>query len=192
MNSYGDLLKATDNAVDLTTSLCKKYNIPVENIVQHNKWNGKNCPQMIRAGKPYDWSTFLSKVLTALSSSQQTSTPTPAPTPTPAAKKTNEEVAREVINGSWGNGQARKDELTKAGYDYDDVQSIVNNLLSGGSSGSSSSSSASTAAPTKKSIDEIAKEVINGKWGNGQVRKDKLKAAGYDPAEVQKRVNQLV
>lgn len=45
--------------------------------------------------------------------------------------------------------------------------------------------------PVLKSIDEIAREVINGKWGNGQERKDKLKAAGYDYSAVQKRVNEL-
>ena len=43
----------------------------------------------------------------------------------------------------------------------------------------------------KKSIDEIAKEVINGKWGNGAERKQKLTAAGYDYSAVQKRVNEL-
>ena len=48
---------------------------------------------------------------------------------------------------------------------------------------------ATTAA--KKSIDEIAKEVINGKWGNGAERKQKLTAAGYDYSAVQKRVNEL-
>ena len=45
---------------------------------------------------------------------------------------------------------------------------------------------------TKKSIDTIAKEVIAGKWGNGETRKKKLKAAGYDYATVQKRVNQML
>lgn len=44
----------------------------------------------------------------------------------------------------------------------------------------------------KKSIDTIAKEVINGKWGNGDTRKKKLKAAGYDYAAVQKKVNELL
>ena len=39
-----------------------------------------------------------------------------------------------------------------------------------------------------KSVDEIAKEVIQGKWGNGDERKEKLAAAGYDYAAVQKRV----
>ncbi len=45
--------------------------------------------------------------------------------------------------------------------------------------------------PTLKSIDEIAKEVINGKWGNGADRKAKLTAAGYDYSTVQARVNEM-
>lgn len=44
---------------------------------------------------------------------------------------------------------------------------------------------------TLKSIDEIAREVIRGNWGNGQDRVNRLKAAGYDPKKVQDRVNEL-
>lgn len=62
MNADGDLLKATDNAVKLTAKLCKQHVIPIENIKQHNHWSGKNCPQMLRAGKPYTWATFISNV----------------------------------------------------------------------------------------------------------------------------------
>jgi N-acetylmuramoyl-L-alanine amidase len=46
--------------------------------------------------------------------------------------------------------------------------------------------------PTKKSVDEIAKEVINGDWGNGAERKQRLTAAGYDYATIQKRVNEML
>lgn len=59
-------------------------------------------------------------------------TPTPAPAPTPATKS-NEDLATEVIRGDWGNGQDRKNRLTAAGYDYNAVQSIVNQRLSGAS-----------------------------------------------------------
>lgn len=45
---------------------------------------------------------------------------------------------------------------------------------------------------TKKSVEEIAKEVIRGKWGNGIERKNKLEAAGYDYAEVQRAVCKLL
>lgn len=58
--------------------------------------------------------------------------------------------------------------------------------------GSSTSSTSSATTSSKKSIDEIAKEVINGKWGAGETRKAKLKAAGYDYQTVQNRVNQLL
>ena len=49
-----------------------------------------------------------------------------------------------------------------------------------------------TVKPAKKSVDEIAKEVINGDWGNGAARKKKLTAAGYDYATIQKRVNEML
>lgn len=38
-------------------------------------------------------------------------------------------VARDVINGKYGNGKERIDKLTKAGYNYKEVQKIVNSLL---------------------------------------------------------------
>ena len=46
--------------------------------------------------------------------------------------------------------------------------------------------------PKKKTIDEIAKEVIQGLWGNGKERKDRLTKAGYNYSKVQKRVNDLI
>ena len=45
---------------------------------------------------------------------------------------------------------------------------------------------------TLKSIDEIAREVIRGDWGNGADRRNRLIAAGYDYAAVQTRVNELL
>lgn len=47
-------------------------------------------------------------------------------------------------------------------------------------------------APATKSVDEVAREVIQGKWGNGATRKAKLTAAGYNYATVQARVNALL
>ena len=92
----------------------------------------------------------------------------------PDTTKTIEILAREVINGKWGNGNARKVALTNAGYDYDTVQKRVNEIL----------------AP--KSVDVLAREVIIGKWGNGEIRRRALTNAGYDYNAVQKRVNQLL
>lgn len=44
----------------------------------------------------------------------------------------------------------------------------------------------------KKSVEAVAKEVIAGKWGNGEDRKKKLQAAGYDYGAVQRKVNELM
>lgn len=94
--------------------------------------------------------------------------------------KSIDEIADEVLAGKWGNGDARKQALIKAGYDYTAVQSKVNEKLTG------------TKTQSKKSIDEIAREVIAGKWGNGNARKKALVNAGYDYKAVQKRVNELI
>ena len=95
----------------------------------------------------------------------------PAPAP---AEKSNEEIANEVLVGTWGNGDDRKNRLSAAGYDYDAIQAIVNQK----------------AAPAKKSNEEIAKEVLAGAWGNGDDRKNRLSAAGYDYDAIQAIVNQ--
>lgn len=43
-----------------------------------------------------------------------------------------------------------------------------------------------------KSTSTVAHEVIAGQWGNGDARKNALKAAGYDPAVIQAEVNKIL
>lgn len=88
--------------------------------------------------------------------------------------KTVAEIAAEVLDGKWRNGEERKKRLEAAGYSYEEIQEEVNRLSK------------------RKSIDTIASEVIAGKWGNGADRVTRLELAGYDPAQVQRRVNELV
>ena len=56
---------------------------------------------------------------------------------------------------------------------------------------SSGSSDSAPVTPTK-TVDELAQEVLDGKWGNGTDRKERLTAAGYDYSAVQAKVNALV
>lgn len=51
-------------------------------------------------------------------------------TQTQTNRKSNDEIAKEVIRGNWGNGADRKNRLTAAGYDYATIQNIVNKMLS--------------------------------------------------------------
>ena len=109
-----------------------------------------------------------------------TPAPSPKPAPTPSHKKSNTEIAKEVIQGKWGNGAERKKRLEAAGYDYAAVQKEVERLL------------AKQKKPAKKSVDEVAREVIAGKWGNGAKRVYNLTKAGYNYVAVQKRVNEIL
>ena len=103
------------------------------------------------------------------------------PAPAPKPSKSVDELAQEVISGLWGNQPERQQRLEAAGYDYYAVQAKVNEIL------------APAPAPTpSKSVDDLAREVIRGDWGNGQERKDRLTAAGYDYSTVQARVNEML
>lgn len=95
---------------------------------------------------------------------------------TPTVSGTINELARRVIAGEFGSGDARKNAL---GDKYTAVQERVNEILNG------------TASTPSKSVSEVAKEVLAGSWGNGADRKAKLEAAGYNYDEVQKAVNVL-
>ncbi len=81
-------------------------------------------------------------------------------------------VAYDVIDGKYGNGQARIDALRRAGLDPEKVQRLVNGLC--------------------WDYEKVAKDVINGKYGNGQYRIDALRRAGYDPQLVQDLVNGIL
>lgn len=66
------------------------------------------------------------------------------------------------------------------------ILDFINGLLGGkvGSGGSSKSVGTGTNKISSKSDDNIVNEIIRGEWGNGQDRKDALKAAGYSDAEI--------
>ena len=88
------------------------------------------------------------------------------------------------INGISGN--------VDMDYCYTDYPNIVKN---GGYNGYKKTAKKTTSTATtikKKTVDELAKEVIAGKWSAGDERKHKLTAAGYDYNAVQKKVNELM
>ena len=80
-----------------------------------------------------------------------------------------------------GNGADREKRLRAAGYNPSTVQAEVNRRLGAGS-----------AQPAGKTVDQLAREVIRGDWGNEPQRSQRLRAAGHDAAAVQRRVNQLL
>jgi hypothetical protein len=79
--------------------------------------------------------------------------------------KTVDELAREVLSGAWGNGSARQQKLTQAGYDYNAVQKRVNQLLGGGNttgtSGTGTSNSQSLLNYFKQQNESARKSAID-------------------------------
>jgi hypothetical protein len=63
VNKDGNFDIAVENAASLTADLMDKHNIPIGNVVQHNKWSGKNCPTYLRNGsKGISWTDFINLV----------------------------------------------------------------------------------------------------------------------------------
>jgi hypothetical protein len=80
-------------------------------------------------------------------------------------------AAYDVLAGKYGEGQDRVNRLSAAGYNYNDVQSLVNALCKG--------------------YGPVANDVMNGKYGNGEDRRRRLTAAGFNYDAVQHLVNGL-
>ena len=174
--------KSEDNCARLAAALLKKYNLGIDHLYTHTHWlnvrDGKSgsidylntarnsykmCPLYIL---PH-WSEFKKKVQGYMSS---------AVTPASAAKQLYR------VRKSWSDAKSQigafsslenAKKACKTGYAVFD-------------------SNGKQVYLAKKSIDEVAREVIQGKWGNGTERKKRLTDAGYDYNEVQKKVNQLI
>ena len=175
--------KAIESLINLCVDICKRNGIASLNYTgdrngnmhMHRWYSSTSCPGPYLGSKfPY----IASEVNKRLNGSAAT---TPSkPTSTNLSKYTDEQLSDMVIAGQFGNGDAR---VAALGSRYNSVQAIVNQKLSG---------SYSAPAPAKKSIEDIAKEVIAGAWGNGTDRMHRLEAAGYNYNEVQSKVNQLM
>ena len=91
--------------------------------------------------------------------------------------KSVDEIANEVLSGLWGNGTARKDALTVAGYDYEEVQKKVNEIVE---------------SQHKEKILHAACRTILGEYGTGVGRRTKIESLGLSYEEVQNLVNMIV
>lgn len=111
VNSDGDYIQTINNAVELVRYLMKIHNIPIDRVVQHNYWSGKNCPAQIRSNyKGISWDEFIKRI-------KGVDEP---------ASLDIDKIALDVIRGKYGNGTERKKKL---GNMYDIVQKRVNELL---------------------------------------------------------------
>ena len=154
--------------------LMGRYGIGPEGVIRHYDVTGKICPApYIEAGR---WAALKARICGGGGSAL------PAGGGGPAAPSGDVgELARRVIAGEFGNGDARRAAL---GSRYAEVQAEVNRILGGGSSGSGGASGGGSA-----DVDGLARRVIAGEFGNGDERKRRL---GANYAAVQARVNEIL
>lgn len=171
-----------ENGAHLVAALCKHYKLGrptwMKNVFPHNHFSSTECPASIAGSQNAAYMKRAQEWYDAMMKGASAPAPSKPSASTTAKPSTNlNALADAVIRGDYGNGDERKKRL---GANYDAVMKIVNQKL-----GASSAPS----KPAKKSIDTIAQEVINGAWGNGDDRRRRLEAAGYNYNQVQNAVN---
>ncbi len=176
--------KSEDNAARLAAALLKKYNLDINHLYTHTHWlnvrdgksgsvdylntaknPSKTCPLYIL---PH-WSAFKAKVQAYMNTGTSAST-NPTTKQLYRVRKSWSDAKSQI--GAFSSFENAKNACKSGYYVFNANGNIV--------------------YPAMKSVDEIAREVIQGKWGNGAERKKKLTAAGYDYNAVQKRVNELM
>ena len=201
-----------DVAIEYCAYLCKEFNLPVENIVSHKEAHALGYGS--NHGDPDNWwskhgytmDMFRAAVKAKLKTQQET---TPPPSPTESS------TLYRVQTGAFSkkaNADALAAKLKAAGFDTYITQSgnlykvqvgaysvkanaeaMASKLKAAGYDTYITTKSGTAVKETpKKTVDELAREVIRGDWGNGAERKNRLTAAGYDYSAVQKRVNELL
>ena len=201
--------KTYESAVELFAKLCKEYNLnPLEKgvIVSHKEAHALGIasnhgdPEHLwkQLGMSYTMDTFRQAVKKEMEG------------------EATANVLHRVQVGAYSkieNAKAQLEKVKKAGFDtymvqvdglykiqvgaYSKLENAKNTLAKLKEAGfegfitTKGGSAVSTTEP-KKSITEVAKEVIQGKWGNMPERKVNLEKAGYNYADVQRTVNELL
>lgn len=171
--------KALAKLIDLCVDICKRNGIASlnytgdanGNLTRHNMFANTTCPGPYLQSKfPYITSE-VNKRLNGSSASVPSND---------ISSKSVDELAKEVIAGKYGNGDARKSAL---GSRYGEVQARVNEILN-----VNKPTPTPAPQPTESNDDllTLVKKTIRGDFGNGDARK---KALGSRYDEVQKQVN---
>lgn len=108
VNSDGNFRITVDKTAELVAHLMLKHNIPIERVVQHNHWSGKNCPTSLRQNVyGITWNDFINKVKSQLNKNAND-------------KNTSNKKLYKVQVGAYSNKENAvklQTELRKKGYD---------------------------------------------------------------------------
>lgn len=172
--------KVVNNAMELVKYLMQTYNIPIENVIRHYDVTGKFCPGIIGwnedSGNAKKWEQFKAR-LTGTATATTTANLTKADDIIYRVRKSANDAKSQI--GAYKNLDSAK-ALADKNSGYSVFEKDSGKLVYTPGTGN------------KKTVTEIAKEVIQGKWGNGEDRKNRLTKAGYDYQAVQAEVNRLM
>lgn len=187
--------KAWNSLVNLCVDICKRYNFKLTydgtskgSLTRHNMFASTSCPG------PYLQGRFKELADTVNARLEEKPTPAPTPKPTTSSRKVGDVV---TINGVYvsSTSTSKLRPLKTKGKITKIIAGARNPyLLENGNIGwvNDACIVGSTTTSNKKSIDEVAKDVINGKYGNQPERQKRLEAEGYNYREVQNRVNEML
>lgn len=208
--------KAYAGMLDLVTDICKRNGIKKLiwsenktdrvnhkngcNMTVHRDYANKSCPGDYLYSRMAQIASEVNKRLGSINTSPETEKPS--------------EVLYRVQTGAFSkkaNADAMLKQVKAKGFDTYMVKSgglykiqvgafskksnaiaMASKLKAAGFSTYITTEQGQPVTTAKKTVDEIAREVIQGKWGNGAERKKRLEAAGYNYAEVQAKVNTLL
>lgn len=161
--------KALASAIALLADISKRYKwgtITSDRTRGHREFQATSCPGPFLWPRIGDIRTKANALLTGK--------PNTKPTPPKTENKSIDKLVDETLRGDYGNGAARKKAL---GSNYAAVQAEINRRIYG---------TPTPSTPAQKSVQELAKEVLAGKHGNGAAR---AKSLGARFNEVQAEVN---
>lgn len=192
--------KAFELAAEFCAHLCTKYNLSIDNVVSHQEAykrgygsNHGDCDHWLKKfNKDMNWFRNLVQVKQGV-----------APKEEPVDKPVNKSVdylvqitADELNVREEPNTNSKINTTVKKGEVFTIVEECKGwgKLKSGAGwiSLNYTKPYKATTKPKKKTVQEVAEEVIAGKWGNGSERKQRLTAAGYNYTEVQAAVNRIL
>lgn len=194
-----------ENTLELVKEHQKMFNIPNDHVIRHADVNGKPCPWCWTNLNGYNedaWIHFKERLEEV------------EPDKTPV----NQDILYRVQVGAFNSyyyAENYKAEISESGFEkYTPFTAKVNGLWkvqvgafrnkdyaydfrdtvreAGFEGAFITSSEKSAIIVNLKSVEEIAREVIAGKWGNGNARRTALEVAGYNYSEVQSVVSKLL
>lgn len=209
-----DFKKVWDLGVEFSAHILKTRGWGIDRLISHDecrlRWGGTDHTDPIGYFKKFGktWAEFKAEV------QRQLSAPIAPPKTEPETKPAGKGVLYRVQTGAFrlkANATKLETELKKRGFDtiivkvdgYYKVQVGAYSVKSNAENMKKKLDAlgyptmiVSSGTVLKKTAEEVARSIINekdfGGWGTGATREQRLKDAGYDPAEVQRLINALL